>query len=330
MAKTEPGSSVYGDEKVVSTRNMITAVFGSQENAGRWSTTLSAPIKAMSATSLSGVMPLLQSAEMEARAGNYVALMLAYEAAPAFDSALTTRTLDGVPLAWAAVFANPGQLNNFEPGAYSVGHWNPQISRNEYDQAISNIRERIASGHTYQVNYSFPLKAKFEGAPLAYYRDLCAAQGAQFSAFLNLGRYQILSLSPELFFERAGDAVRTRPMKGTVRRGRWSAEDKELAAWLVNSRKDQAENVMIVDLLRNDLGKVSIPGSVRVNSLFSLEKFQTVWQMTSTVESTLRERTSLSELLGALFPCGSITGAPKIRTMEILNELEPNPRGAYT
>src|SRR5262245_59963882 len=148
MAKTEPSSSVYGYEEVVSTRNMVTALFSSPENANGWSTTLSAPIKTMSATHVSGVMPLLQSIEMEARAGNYVALMVSYEAAPVYDSALTTRTLAGMPLAWAAVFANPGQPTNFDPGDYSVRHWSPQISRTEYDQAISNIRERIASGHT--------------------------------------------------------------------------------------------------------------------------------------------------------------------------------------
>ena len=119
-------------------------------------------------------------------------------------------------------------------------------------------------------------------------------------------------------------------MKGTVRRGRWPAEDRELAEWLKQSAKDRAENVMIVDLLRNDLGKVSVPGSVHVSSLFDIERFETVWQMTSTVESTLKDGTSLVDLMSALFPCGSITGAPKIRTMQIIRELERFPRGAYT
>src|SRR5262249_2837402 len=147
---------------------------------------------------------------------------------------------------------------------------------------------------------------------------------------IDLGRYQVLSLSPELFFERRGDRVITKPMKGTVRRGRWTAEDQELAQWLRESKKDRAENVMIVDLLRNDLGKVSIPGTVHVSSLVDIERFETVWQMTSTVESTLKNGTSLADLMTALFPCGSITGAPKIRTMKIIRELERYPRGAYT
>ena len=180
------------------------------------------------------------------------------------------------------------------------------------------------------MNYTFPLTTQFAGDEFSYYRDLHIAQGSQYSAFLDLGKHKILSLSPELFFTRNGDRVRTRPMKGTVRRGRWMAEDMELASWLANSEKDKAENVMIVDLLRNDLGRVSIPGSVSVTSLYDLERFETVWQMTSTVESRLRPGTSFVELMRALFPCGSITGAPKIRTMEIINQLETQPRGIYT
>jgi para-aminobenzoate synthetase/4-amino-4-deoxychorismate lyase len=204
------------------------------------------------------------------------------------------------------------------------------VSRDEYDRSVSRIRELIAAGDTYQVNYSFPLTSSFNGDAFAWFRDLCVAQGAQYSVYLDLGRYQVLCLSPELFFERRGNHVITRPMKGTVRRGRWPAEDLELAQWLKHSAKDRAENVMIVDLLRNDLGKVSVPGSVRVSSLFDLERFETVWQMTSTVESTLQDGTTLVDLMRALFPCGSITGAPKIRTMQIIRELERFPRGLYT
>jgi para-aminobenzoate synthetase/4-amino-4-deoxychorismate lyase len=155
-------------------------------------------------------------------------------------------------------------------------------------------------------------------------------QAGRYSAYIDLGRYKVLSLSPELFFERRGNHVVTKPMKGTAQRGRTADEDKELAQWLQNSIKNRAENVMIVDLLRNDLGKVSVAGGVQVSSLFDLEQFETVWQMTSTVEATLKPRTSFAELMGALFPCGSVTGAPKIRTMEIICDLERFPRGVYT
>src|SRR5829696_364440 len=282
------------------------------------------------ANRIEDVLSVLEFAESEARSGSHVAVMLSYEAAPAFDLALVAHPPSDFPLAWAAVFTNTFEAVTEDYAVTSSNAWTPRVSREEYDRAVARVKELIAAGHTYQVNYSFPLTSTFNGDPYDWYRNLCVAQGAQYSAYLDLGRYQVLCLSPELFFERRGNHVVTRPMKGTARRGRWPAEDQELAQWLQHSPKDRAENVMIVDLLRNDLGKVSVPGSVRVSSLFDVERFETVWQMTSTVESTLKDGTSLVDLMTALFPCGSITGAPKIRTMQIIRELERFPRGAYT
>ena len=277
---------------------------------------------------LEEVLSVLEFAEDEARAGSHVAVMLSYEAAPAFDSALVTHEPSEFPLAWAAVSEDtPELITNDNP---LITSWTPRVEREEYDRAVARIRELIAAGDTYQVNYSFPLTSSFSGDAFELYRKLSLAQGAPYSAYLDLGRFKVLCLSPELFFARHGNQVVTKPMKGTVKRGRWLEEDRELAKWLAASVKDRAENVMIVDLLRNDLGKVSVPGSVRVSSLFDLERFETVWQMTSTVEGTLRDGTSLVELMTALFPCGSVTGAPKIRTMQIIHELERFPRGAYT
>src|ERR1041385_2364647 len=287
------------------------------------------PSRELIASKTSEVLSVLDFAEREAKAGAYVAVMLSYEAAPAFDSVLAVREPADFPLVWAATFDAATDLANHESRLAS-NSWAPRVSRSEYDDAVSRIKELIAAGDTYQVNYSFPLTSSFNGDAYAWYRTLCEAQGAQYPAYIELGRYRVLSLSPELFFERRGNRVVTKPLKGTVRRGRWTAEDEELAQWLRQSTKDRAENVMIVDLLRNDLGKVSVPGTVEVTSLFELERFETVWQMTSTVESTLREGTSLGDLMTALFPCGSITGAPKIRTMQIIRELERYPRGAYT
>jgi para-aminobenzoate synthetase/4-amino-4-deoxychorismate lyase len=257
--------------------------------------------------------------------------MLSYESAPAFDNALKTQPSGFLPLAWAAVFDEPSPVKpDLDAATYELIGWEPRVTPSQYLQAISKIRELIARGDTYQVNYTFPLVATFTGDPKSWYRDLCLAQGAEYCAYVDLGRFKILSLSPELFFERTGDLVRTKPMKGTIHRGRWAAEDEELAQMLAESPKDRAENVMIVDLLRNDLGKVSLPGSVQVSKLFEIERFETLWQMTTTVESTLQPGISFGELIAALFPCGSITGAPKIRTMEIIRELEPFPRGIYT
>jgi para-aminobenzoate synthetase/4-amino-4-deoxychorismate lyase len=274
------------------------------------------------------VVSVLEFAEREALAGSHVAVMLSYEAAPAFDSALVAHQPSEFPLAWASVSEYPFEVET-NPGVTS-NSWSPLVDRAEYDRAVARIRELIAAGDTYQVNYCFPLTSSFNGNAYELYSSLCLAQGAPYSAYLDLGRFKVLCLSPELFFERRGNHVVTRPMKGTVKRGRWLEEDRELAQWLSESVKDRAENVMIVDLLRNDLGKVAVPGSVRVSSLFDLERFETVWQMTSTVEATLKDRTSLIDLMTALFPCGSVTGAPKIRTMQIIRELERFPRGVYT
>jgi para-aminobenzoate synthetase/4-amino-4-deoxychorismate lyase len=300
----------------------MTAIFDSDE--------FGEPIASVTATELSEVPHVLKFAEARAQAGAYVIVMLSYEAAPVFDSALTVHKSNGFPLAHAAVYREQSNLADTSANVWS-NPWIPAVTKHEYNQSIEQIKELIAAGDTYQVNYSFPLTSTFNGDAFAWFRALRRSQpGAQYSAYVDLGRYRVLSLSPELFFERRGDRVRTKPMKGTVQRGRTADEDEEFARWLQNSIKNRAENVMIVDLLRNDLGKVAVPGGVNVSSLFDLERFETVWQMTSTVEATLKEGTSLVDLMGALFPCGSVTGAPKIRTMEIIRELERFPRRAYT
>jgi para-aminobenzoate synthetase / 4-amino-4-deoxychorismate lyase len=309
---------------------MVTALFGSSLIQSE-PLLFDFPIRTYSANQLEEVVPLLATVEAAARSGCWVALMLSYESAPAFDSALKTQPSGFLPLAWAAVFDEPSPIKpDLDAATYELIGWEPRITPSQYIQAISKIRELITRGDTYQVNYTFPLLATFTGDPKSWYGDLCLAQGAEYCAYFDLGRFKILSLSPELFFERTGDSVRTKPMKGTIHRGRWPTEDEELAQMLAESPKDRAENVMIVDLLRNDLGKVSLPGSVQVSKLFEIERFETLWQMTSTVESTLQTGIGFGELIAALFPCGSITGAPKIRTMEIICALEPFPRGIYT
>ncbi|HEU4795467.1 MAG TPA: chorismate-binding protein, partial [Pyrinomonadaceae bacterium] len=313
---------------------MPKVVFGSAESPPEsWRLALDNPVQTRVARRLDEVLPLLEFAEQCARSGAYVAVMIGYEASPAFDSALCSHEPGEFPLAWAAVFTGASGASgqgerDFE--GFSSRAWTPRVNKDEYDSAVTRIKELIAAGDTYQVNYSFPLTSSFSGDAYAWYRELCLAQGAQYCVYLDLDRYLVLSISPELFFARHGDRVTTRPMKGTMPRGRWAEEDEELARRLRHSVKDKAENIMIVDLLRNDLGKVSVPGSVQVSSLFEVERYETVWQLTSTVESTLRPNTSLVELLSALFPCGSVTGAPKIRTMQIIRELERFPRGIYT
>ncbi|HVF22233.1 MAG TPA: chorismate-binding protein, partial [Pyrinomonadaceae bacterium] len=185
------------------------------------------PSQIREANRIDDVLPLLEFAEARAVAGAYVVAMLSYEAAPAFDSVLTTQTPAEFPLAWAAVFPAASEIDGRPPGEFVSGEWQPRVSKSEYANALGRIRELIAAGDTYQVNYSFPLTSTFSGDAYAWYRELCLAQGgARYCAYLDLERYHVLSLSPELFFEREGDQVLTRPMKGTVRRGRWPEEDE--------------------------------------------------------------------------------------------------------
>ena len=230
---------------------------------------------------------------------------------------------------WFGLYERAVEID--EPGwgsGYSLGQWRPNIEREAYNRAFAEIKEHIASGHTYQVNYTFRLRTSFRGEPWALFGDLVLAQQQQYAAFIDTESFAICSASPELFFRLDGAALVSKPMKGTVGRGRTLAEDDEFAEWLRHSQKNRAENVMIVDMIRNDMGKVSSVGSVRVPRLFEVECYPTIWQMTSTVTS--QTHASLAEIMTSLFPCASITGAPKVRTMQIIAALETAPRGIYT
>ena len=278
------------------------------------------------------VLPALVEVEGAVDRGWHAAGFLSYEAAGGFDPVLQTR--DGsIPCLWFGLFRERQRVaaGGLAPrGGYSLSPWQPSIPRRAYDEAIERIRSYIAAGDTYQVNFTFRMRADFAGDDRAFYRDLCQSQRASYCAYLDLGPYRILSASPELFFSLQDGVLTTRPMKGTRPRGRWPDEDDELAAALQRSEKDRAENVMIVDLLRNDLGRVSEMGSVAVPRLWEVERYETVLQMTSTVRSRMRTGVTVRELLTALFPCGSVTGAPKVRTMQIISELEGSSRGVYT
>ena len=311
---------------------MNTAIFESfrAPNEG-WAASFRHPRATAFDYELEEVIPTLRWAEEAALNGYWAVVMLAYEAAPAFDAVLKVHTGSGFPLACVAIFDGPAPSPaKNSPGGYRTSSWQSQITSDVYHRVFHQVREHIASGDTYQVNYSFPLRSTFAGDSWNWYRDLCGAQQARYCAYLDLGRYHVLSLSPELFFRRQGNNLLVRPMKGTMPRGRWQEEDEAKANELSASQKDQSENVMIVDLLRNDLGRVSVPGSVKVATLFRLEKYETLWQMTSTIESRARPEVTLVDIFRALFPCGSITGAPKVRTMEIIHELEAIPRDIYT
>ena len=281
----------------------------------------------------------IAAAESAAARGSWVAGFVAYEAAPGLDPALRVRRRGAddafarLPLAWFAMFEQRERTVLPEPRDDGVeattDRWRPSIGRDSYDAAIARIREHIAAGDTYQVNHTLRLRSRVEGDERGLYRDLCYAQRGAYAGYLNLGRYRVLSASPELFFRIDDGRITTKPMKGTARRGRWPAEDDAVAAGLRGSVKDRAENAMIVDMLRNDMGRVARTGSVTWSDVFDLERYETVWQLTSTVSADLVPTATLAEVFCALFPCGSVTGAPKVRTMQIIAELEDSPRGVY-
>ena len=212
----------------------------------------------------------------------------------------------------------------------SIDNLRPSQTEEEYLARLARIQEYIRAGDTYQVNYTIKLLFDLYGPPESLYRALRRNQPVAYSAYLKFGNQRILSFSPELFFKISTSDCTVRPMKGTISRGRTLAEDCRQASLLKNDPKNRSENVMIVDLLRNDLGRLSRIGSIKTTSMFDIETYATLHQMTSTITGKLRDHTTLSRLFQALFPCGSVTGAPKIRTMEIIHELETMERGVYT
>lgn len=262
--------------------------------------------------------------------GAYAVGIVTYEAGGAWGLPVRAAA-PGLPLAWFGLYDAGRVTKADEPprtSGYRVAGLKPSVDRAAFDRAFARVRHHLADGDTYQVNYTFTMDGTFEGAASGLFADLVAAQHARYGAFVDLGRHAVCSASPELFFARQGHVITTRPMKGTVRRGRTTLEDEVQRTSLASSPKQRAENVMIVDMMRNDLGRIAQVGSVAVPRLFDVERYPNVWQMTSVVKARTSAR--LSDIFGALHPSASVTGAPKIRTMAILRDLEPHPRGVYT
>jgi para-aminobenzoate synthetase/4-amino-4-deoxychorismate lyase len=287
-----------------------------------------APRTVIEAWAPADVVPALRAAEAAARDGRWVVGFVAYEAAPAFDPALQVRAGEG-PLAWFGVHDGPLDAPPPGPADARITGLAPELDAATHAAAVTTIRDAVAAGSVYQVNFTFRLHGRLEGDPISLYRRLRGAQGSGDAAYVRTGTRAIVSASPELFLARRGNEVISRPMKGTARRGRWPEEDDAARLRLAASGKDRAENVMIADLLRNDLGRVAVTGSVRAGPLLEVERLRSVWQLTSTISARLLPGTELADLLGATFPCGSITGAPKIAAMRFIAALEHSPRGAY-
>jgi para-aminobenzoate synthetase/4-amino-4-deoxychorismate lyase len=301
-------------------------------DTGRW-LAYTDPVAILEAADVSQVAGILREAETRARAeGLHAVGFLTYEAAAGLEPKLATYLPGVLPPAWFALFSEPGEAADPGRSCRAPLPWLPSLDAAGYRRNIDRIRDYIAAGDTYQVNFSYRLRASLEAAgPDAarqLFQSMISRQPAGLGAFIETGAWALCCASHELFFSRRGRRLTSRPMKGTAPRGATASEDARHASWLRESSKNRAENLMITDMVRNDIGRLADTGSVRTEALFQLEPYPTLWQMTSTVHGDTDA--SLAAILRALFPAASITGAPKRRTMEIIRELETGPREIYT
>ena len=295
--------------------------------------TFTQPIKELKTRNVAEVSDLLAQVESYQEQGYYVVGYVSYEAAPAFEEKLAVHKaplLEEYLLYFTVhdrVETSPIPLTYDEVDLPS--NWQEVTSAADYEKAIAQIHHHLRQGDTYQVNYTVQLKQDLSANPFAIYNRMVVEQEAGYNAYVEHDEMAVISMSPELFFEQNDRELITRPMKGTTKRGLTDQEDLDQAAWLEEDPKNRSENMMIVDLLRNDMNRLSEVGSEYVERLCQVEQYSTVWQMTSTIKSQVRSDVDLVEIFRSLFPCGSITGAPKIATMEIIKNLEPQARGVY-
>ena len=289
------------------------------------------PIKTLVAWEEAKVPPLLDSIERDSANGLTAAGFVSYDAAAAFDQALTARRLKTMPLACFHVYDEPPRFYKeilcTRTAEEQRIDWLPEMDREAFLSKCGTVKQHLGDGDTYQVNLSLRLRAKLPTKLASVFANLAAENPPPYACLFLSEHAQVASLSPELFFERSGSLLRCSPMKGTAPLGASPAETAANAEGLRRSEKNQAENLMVLDMIRNDLGKIAEVGSVRATSIFEVEAFPTVLQMTSTVEA--KTDSSLRQVFDALFPCASIVGAPKVSTMEIIRELEDSPRGVY-
>ncbi|MCR9114993.1 MAG: aminodeoxychorismate synthase component I, partial [Rhodobacteraceae bacterium] len=266
-------------------------------------------------------------------AGGWLAGFASYEMGYALEPRLMPflPAVRRVPLLQFGVYAAPNPAPALPDGGAALDAFRPLWSEVDYAAAFATVHDYISAGDIYQANLTFPTELRSTGAARAVYRALCAVQPVRYGALIEAeGLPAILSRSPELFFRTDAEGrIATRPMKGTQPRSADPAEDARRRAFLQSDEKNRAENLMIVDLLRNDISRICVPGSVQVPALFAVESYETVHQMVSQITGQMQPDTGLSDILRALFPCGSITGAPKLRAMQILAGLEQGARDIY-
>lgn len=301
------------------------------DTSGRW-LIFSRPRRLCIARHRDAVVAVLHEIELAVNTeGLYAAGFVSYEAAPAFDPSLVVKPDKKFPRAWFGLYDAPVELASLPASAASCLsqlRWKPTVTARHYRDRIGRIKKHISAGDTYQVNFTYRLRSACKADPWELFLEMAAAHDSPYGAFIDTGQWAVCSASPELFFTLKQNRLESRPMKGTASRGLWFAHDRGQAAGLAASAKDRAENLMIADMVRNDMGRVAVTGSVHVPRLFTVEQFSTVWQMTSTVRA--RTRCSVADIFNALFPPSSITGAPKTGTMQVIADLESSPRRVYT
>jgi len=286
------------------------------------------PVAVHVARSVDEVAPALEAVEAGVQSGLWAAGFVSYEASPAFDTALETKPPDDFPLLWFGLYREPRETDLAPEDACSDPNWQPFLAADEYRRSIERVKEYIALGETYQVNYTYRLRATFREDPYPLFARMIGAQQCDYGAYISIPDWTVCSASPELFFDLRDCELTSKPMKGTAPRGLWYADDRRNADDLRHSDKNRAENVMIVDMVRNDMGRIADTGSVQATDLFGVEQYPTLWQMTSTVRCITSA--GMTDIFRALFPPASITGAPKARTMQIIADLENAPRRLYT
>lgn len=312
-------------------------------STGRGSPTLlfTEPIEIISAWTPEEVPEAMARLEAGTAAGHHAAGFFAYELGYLFEPKIRGLLPEGrnVPLLWFGLYNAPREMTEPE-----VDHWLATHTRSgsyqftsvtcawdqaEYEKRFSAVQDKIRAGDIYQLNLTFKARFRLEGSPLTFYRDMRQRQRVAYAGIVDTGEVTVLSASPELFIEKHGSVVSTRPMKGTAPRAGTPEADAEARRILSTDIKQRAENLMIVDLMRNDLGRIAELGSVSVTDLFTVETYRTLHQMTSGVRATLKKGVGLADLVRAIFPPGSVIGAPKIRAMELIRDYETEPRGVY-
>jgi len=298
------------------------------------------PVEIITCSDVSSLNNCFLRLESYLSQGYYAAGFLSYEAGIFFEDVLSRgiKLENNFPLFWFGIYREPlifessmiKEALKQERGEYAIRRGRFNTNLKDYSNDISKIKRYIRQGDTYQINYTIKYKFSLQGSIDSLFYELCRKQHVHYAAFIDTGSHKILSLSPELFFKRDKNKIILKPMKGTIDRGLNLSDDNAKSAELQGSFKNRAENIMIVDLIRNDIGRVSPGGSVNTKSIFDVEKYDTLFQMTSTVSARLKKGLAWYELFRSIFPSGSVTGAPKIRTMQIIGTLEKEPRNVYT